>query len=299
MAEATLVSVQTRRKRGSSFSESFGSPGTPPTTPSTDLSEESPPTFNTDNSAVVNPSSLSSSTRRKSRKNTHAEKRKMRNARNKRRRKGKRLQAMCSRIKTLEKDLNHAQSLVKSEQNQVKHFRHVSRTYWERWRWEVDQRRESMNSERRSRETTYTKWIPTEQHLLINHIDPELIKDAVVDGVPQEVYLGRGTFGIVRLQTYRGMDVAVKELLPRTAVVDLMHEANILASLSHPNLPYLFGVCTKVPPLRLVMQFHGFRPQMKSRCLLQELRQPTIPKDDSYWIFLLSHILEAACAILT
>ena len=97
----------------------------------------------------------------------------------------------------------------------------------------------------------------------------------------------------MRLQTYRGMDVAVKELLPRTVVVDLMHEANILASLSHPNLPYLFGVCTKVPQLRLVMQFHGFRPQMKSRCLLQELRQPTIPKDDPYWTFLLSHILEA------
>ena len=44
------------------------------------------------------------------------------------------------------------------------------------------------------------------------------------------------------------MDVAVKEFLPRTAVVDLMHEAKILASLSHPNLPYLFGVYTKVPP---------------------------------------------------
>ena len=77
--------------------------------------------------------------------------------------------------------------------------------------------------------TTSTK------QLRINYIDPDTIKDPLVAGVPQPVYLGRGSFGIVRLQIYRGIDVAVKELLPRAMLTDLMHETQILASLCHPT----------------------------------------------------------------
>ena len=279
------INVQTNSECGSSCSESYGSPGSPPRTPpSTD------PSLCSEASAVAHPPPLAPNARKTSRNNTQAEKRKMRIARNKRKRKVKRLQGLHSRIKGLEKDLDHAQNLLRSGENKVKHFKHVSRTYWERWRWELEKRRESAN-QRRSQETTKLL-LPTKQHR-INHIDAELIKDTLVDGVPQEVYLGRGSFGIVRLQTYRGIDVAVKELLPRSAMPDLMHEAQILASLCHPNLPYLFGVCTKSLPLRLVMQFHGFRSEMKSRCLWQEIEQPTIPKDDPNWIFLFAHVLEA------
>ena len=84
------------------------------------------------------------------------------------------------------------------------------------------------------------------------------------------------------------MDVVDKELLPQMPVVDLIHETQILLSLYHPNLPYSFGVCTKTLPLYLVMQFHGFRSEMKSRCSCQDLEQLS-----QRIILLFAHILEA------
>ena len=66
---------------------------------------------------------------------------------------------------------------------------------------------------------------------------------------------------MVRVQLYRDILVAVKELLPRTAQRDAIHEANMLIKVCHPHLPYhlpyLFGVCTSARPLRVITQFHG------------------------------------------
>ena len=70
-------------------------------------------------------------------------------------------------------------------------------------------------------------------------------------------YVGRGSFGLVKAQRYRGILVAVKEFLPRTLAEDVMHEAQILASLCHPYIPCLLGVCMSAKPFRLVMQFEG------------------------------------------
>ena len=39
-------------------------------------------------------------------------------------------------------------------------------------------------------------------------------------------------------------------------ISDVTNEANLLASLCHPYLPSLFGVCMKEKPFRLVMQFY-------------------------------------------
>lgn len=42
------------------------------------------------------------------------------------------------------------------------------------------------------------------------------------------------------------------------------------------------------------MQFHGFRSQMNTRCLWQELADPIVSKGDPAWICLFAHIVEAA-----
>ena len=61
------------------------------------------------------------------------------------------------------------------------------------------------------------------------------------------------------MQLYRGIPVAVKQFLPRTVVQDVVNEAEILLQLSHPNLPYLFGVCVTKKPYLIVTQFEGIQ----------------------------------------
>lgn len=78
--------------------------------------------------------------------------------------------------------------------------------------------------------------------------------------------IGSGTFGNVFLAEYRGMKVAVKEMKGKDGSnketehcrQEVLHEANILMNLGdHPNLPLLFGICTKHQPFSIVLQFHG------------------------------------------
>lgn len=70
----------------------------------------------------------------------------------------------------------------------------------------------------------------------------------------KDAWIGRGSFGVVTLQIYKGVEVAVKEVLPKTLLADVQHEARIIMKLCHPNL---FGICTKSPSYKLVLQFHG------------------------------------------
>ncbi len=89
----------------------------------------------------------------------------------------------------------------------------------------------------------------------LHEIEPSLITN-IIDEEGQ-LFVGRGSFGIVRIQLYRNINVAVKEFLPHTVTSDVKIEANILAKFSHPYLPYLFGIVIKELPYRIVMQYHG------------------------------------------
>ena len=91
-------------------------------------------------------------------------------------------------------------------------------------------------------------------------IDPSLVKK--ISDEP----IGSATFGNVFLAEYRGMKVAVKETKGKDGSQketercrqEVLHEANILINLGdHPNLPFLFGMCTKHQPFSIVLQFHG------------------------------------------
>ena len=73
---------------------------------------------------------------RRSRPNTLEEKKKMRNSRKKRRR---------SRAKVLEAQLEHERALRSDASKKVTLYRNMSRSYWERWQWELQRRKESMN----------------------------------------------------------------------------------------------------------------------------------------------------------
>ena len=81
-----------------------------------------------------------------------------------------------------------------------------------------------------------------------------------------QTYIGRCSFGVVRVQIYRGIKVAVKELLPRSLASDVRHEAGILAMFCHPYLPLLFGIHTATQPYKIVMHYIV--------CIKRENQQP-------------------------
>lgn len=54
--------------------------------------------------------------------------------------------------------------------------------------------------------------------------------------------MGQGSFAVVKLKLFRGIQVAVKELQPRTLLADVKKEAYILAQLSHLD----FGKATPI-----------------------------------------------------
>ena len=187
-----------------------------------------------------------------SRENTPQEKRTMNKLRRKRKKCKKKLRA---KVQELKKEVSSETVLRKQAERSVSTYRQISRTYWERWRWELHKRRESMlelrtlRLNRNTRKTTKTSF-------MIHEIDPSMLKDPIVGLKAEEIFLARGCFGIVRLQQYRSLQVAVKEFLPRSLTADVRAEASVLASLAHPYVPFLFGICTKSLPLRIVMQYH-------------------------------------------
>ncbi len=145
----------------------------------------------------------------------------------------------------LKGELKAVKQSVKKGEHRITVLKGMSRTYWERWRWELEKRKEAMITN--SRVSSHKHSL----HPVVHEVDPSLLTDPVVNEKRQEHYLGRGSFGVVRLQLYRGIYVAVKELLPKSVKEDVKHEAEILATLCHPFLPQLFGICTRTQPLRI------------------------------------------------
>lgn len=182
-----------------------------------------------------------------SRSNTVEEKRRMRNERKRRKR---------SRKKVLETQLALECTLRSEAEKKTILYRNMSKSFWDRWRWALEQRRECMKRERQllCRQTESRKSVV----LKVHDIEPSSLSDIVGKyGCQKELYVGRGSFGVVRLQMYRNIEVAVKEFLPHTVASDVHSEANILARFSHPYLPHLFGIVTSELPYRIVMQYHG------------------------------------------
>ena len=71
------------------------------------------------------------------------------------------------------------------------------------------------------------------------------------------ITLGEGKFGKATLAYYREMPLAVKQFIEGVSQAEVEHEANIISSLNHLNLPGLFGISCQTKPLMLVLQFYG------------------------------------------
>ena len=87
----------------------------------------------------------------------------------------------------------------------------------------------------------------------------------------KDIFIGHGSFGVIKFQQYKGIQVAVKEFLPHTRAESVRYKASILPKLSHAYVPLLLGICTSKYPIIIIMQYHG----IDGRCvtLYKELTQ--------------------------
>ena len=91
----------------------------------------------------------------------------------------------------------------------------------------------------------------------ILEISRELIHVNMDSDSKNLITLGEGKFGKVTLAYYREMPVAVKQFHEGVSQAEVEHEANIIFSLNHLNLPVLFGISCQAKPFMLVLQFYG------------------------------------------
>ena len=188
----------------------------------------------------------SSDVRQIRRKNTPSEKRKMR----KERRKRKRLESEVS-AQAVADTLKQERELRTKAQVEVWKYKRMSRSFWERWQWELQQRKEYLQAQKNYSRSFRSGSGITNTTIL--EIDPKhLLLPPSMQSV-DECYIGRGSFGVVKVQLYRGISVAVKEALPRTLLADVRREASILAQFGHPHVPYLFGVSLRSRPYCNIM----------------------------------------------
>ena len=110
----------------------------------------------------------------------------------------------------------------------------MARTYWERCYWELEKRKETLREYKRDRNGSLQ--VPGST---LYEIDPSMLHEPIVEGKEKEHFIGRGSFSIVKVQYYRGVLVVVKRFL----VHNIIKEATIVSKLSHPCLPFLYGVC--------------------------------------------------------
>ena len=175
---------------------SLWTPGSPPSTGSESGSD----------------SCMPKRTVKQSRLNTEEEKRKMRRERKKRKRKmNRKRRRVTVQAKEVQEqhDSEHKRELVL--------YKQMARDYWDRWQWEMRQRKEEMAKKHATRSAT-------KRDSTLHQIDPAQLCDPIPQpGQPTEVFLGRGSFSIVRLKKYRGIYVAVKQFRTQSQMYTMKH----------------------------------------------------------------------------
>ena len=159
----------------------------------------------------------------------------------------------CSHLNVLAAEVQLETKLQLEAEKKVVLHRNMSRWYWERWHWELQQRNDLMLQERGKLCGHKTDFGSDKVKVL--EIDPAMLKDPVnADGQSTDTYIGQGSFAVVKLQTYRGFNVAITKFLPSMVEADIQREAKFLAQFCHPYLPMLFGVVTSTAPYRIVIR---------------------------------------------
>ena len=75
-------------------------------------------------------------------------------------------------------------------------YKQMARHYWDRWQWELQKQKES----------TQHKKDKVCMSPGLYEIDPLYLMNPVKDGQSVEIYLGQGSFSIVQLKIYRGIN---------------------------------------------------------------------------------------------
>ena len=195
-------------------------------------------------------------------------------------------------MKDMKQKLKMADLEIKRKEKKIETLRCMTRTFWERWKWELEKRKEALWLSR----TSNYRQQSTEVKPYISEIDPSLLTNPIVNDKQTESYLGRGAFGIVKLMVYRAMYVAVKQLHVKALLGDVQREAELTASLCHPFFPYIYGICSKVRPYSIVLQFHGFIGSTQgqlSHTLHREIERCQLNLTCIDWITVCAQILEA------
>lgn len=220
-------------------------------------------------------------------RHTVEDKRKLRNARKCRKRQEKtNAVTKCEAEKDeLKKEL--AEEIEAHEATKKRNIvgRNMARSFWERWRYEHGEHKEAL------KELCFSKGVVEVPKFPV--FDRSLLCDPKESGKSPDnsdvFFVGRGSFGIVRCQMYRGIYVAVKEFLPRTLKDSVVKEAQVMSGLCHPYLPFLLGVCTSKYPYILVTQYYGIG--LKSVTFQSELREPGYILTSRTWVILCAQLV--------
>lgn len=232
-------------------------------------------------------------------RNTIEEKRRMRNMRKSRKRsrkddavKGEEEEIAGKRLLLAQEQCALEEKLRAAAEAEARKFKGMVKTYFDRFCWEVEQREADKQNGRSQRPGSTSRSAGATGKCAVHEISAKNLEDPIIDGEQKAVYVGRGSFAIVRAQMYRGMKVAVKEFLPRSIKDDLLREVEVLSHLCHPYLPLLLGVCSSSQPLCLVMQFHGV-DNFQTLILGDELRQHKRICAGSGWLIITGQLMEA------
>ena len=237
-------------------------------------------------------SQISSPSKRIRRANTLKEKRQMRIARKKKQR-----QRYASNASELRRKISEQDGQLDDCEKKCVTYRCMAKTFWERWRYELEERKQHLAKEREFRframhciKSPGTTSTPSPTLPLI---DRSMLANPIQCESDKDIFVGRGSFGVIKFQQYKGIPVAVKEFLPRTRAESVRYEASILLKLSHPYVPLLLGICINDYPFIMVMQYHG----VDGRCvtLQKELIQKKVIPSGSYqsWLIMSSELAEA------
>lgn len=245
------------------------------------------------------------------------EKRRLRNARKRRKRRAKAVKPdtltcgedgnalmpapMCSlhseETRALKEELANEVKAHEATKQQKLISRVMAKTFWERWRFELDRSKQLLKEKREAKFSLkhgiISQKSSTQEPCTVPKINRSLLCNPVELGMYSDdrVFVGKGSFGVVKYQTYRGIQVAVKEFLPHTLKESVFKEAAFLVELCHPYLPLLLGVCTSKLPYIIVIQYYGIGNE--SITILREIREHKYISDDQTWIILCAQLVEA------
>ena len=175
--------------------------------------------------------------------------------------------------------VNNCDTLEELQESNKK-YKNMASEYWRRWRHEFTERSRLMKACDR----------PVTVLATVKSIRPCDLSDVSTED-DEPVFLGHGYFSHVKLMMFHGILVAVKEYWEKTFADDVLKEAELLAKINHPFIPYLFGMNIAVSPFFLVMEL--IEVSNRSVCAAEELDKCLLGVSTDNWVALCGELAQA------